>query len=68
MVTALAMITVGYQFGQSRRRQLLFNFVLAMAFSSVILLITDLDRSWEGAVKINQQPLYDLQEDLYKSF
>ena len=63
-VSGLAMIAVGYQFGQSRQRQLLFGFILAAAFSSVIGLIADLDRSAEGTIKVDQQPVKDLYEQL----
>lgn len=67
VVAALAMIAVGYQFGQSHQRQILVNIVLAMAFASVIVLIADLDRASEGTVQVNQQPLFELQQKLHAS-
>ena len=67
VVAILAMVTVGYQFGQAKQRQLLVNFILALTFSSVIMLIVDLDRALEGSVKVNQQMLFHLQEKLQAS-
>jgi hypothetical protein len=68
-VAALAMVVVGYQyqFGQSRLQRLTLSTLLALAFSAVILLIADLDRSGEGSVKVNQQPLFELQQKLRTS-
>jgi len=65
MVSALAMIAVGYQFAQSRHRHLLVSVMLALAFSSVLVLIADLDRASEGTVRLNQQPLLDLQRKIH---
>lgn len=64
VVSALAMLAVGYQTGQTRRPQHMVNIVLALAFSAVILLIADLDRAAEGTVQVNQQPLFDLQKKI----
>lgn len=60
----LGMVMVGYQFGQSKHRQVLVSLFLALAFSSVIALIVDLDRSSEGAITLNQQPLFDFQQKI----
>jgi hypothetical protein len=65
-VTVLAMIAVGYQFGLTGRRNLLIAAVLALAFSSVVLLIADLDRATEGALQVSQEPMLKLQEALQK--
>lgn len=64
LVALLAMTAVGYQFGQSGRRQIVAGIILALSFSSVLTLIADLDRAGEGTVRLNQQPLYHLQEQL----
>lgn len=64
IITFLAMVAVGYQFGQSSHHHALINLMLAIAFSSVIVLIADLDRESEGLIHVNQQPLYDLQQRL----
>lgn len=64
IITILSMVAVGYQFGQSSHHHVLINLMLAIAFSSVIVLIADLDRESEGLIHVNQQPLYDLQQRL----
>lgn len=66
-VAALAMVVVGYEFGQSRQRQLALSALLALAFSAVILLIADLDRAGAGSVQVSQQPVLDLQQKLHAS-
>jgi hypothetical protein len=38
--------------------------VLAVAFSAVMLLVTDLDRPQEGLLRVSQQPMLDLQQRL----
>lgn len=67
IVATLAMLTVGYQFGQSRRFPGIISIVLAMAFSSVLTLIADLDRSVTATVRVNQAPLIELQKRLVES-
>ena len=67
VVSVLAMIAVGYQFGFTSHRQYLLNLLLAMAFSSVIILIADFDRLREGAVQLNEQPIVELLEKLKKN-
>ena len=64
ILAVLAMIVVGYQFGQSKHRQMLVSVILALAFSSVIALIADLDRSSSGSITVNQQPLFEFQQKL----
>jgi len=64
LVSALAMIAVGFHFAQSRHRQILVSLILAIAFSSILVLIADLDRAAEGTVRVSQQPLIDLQRRL----
>lgn len=65
LVAAFAMTAVGYQFAQSGHRQILASILLAFSFSSVLVLIADLDRAGEGTVRVNQQPLIHLQEQLH---
>ncbi|MFZ1865424.1 MAG: hypothetical protein WAU39_14455 [Polyangiales bacterium] len=62
LVAGLAMIAVGFHFAQSRHRQILVSLILALAFSSILVLIADLDRAAEGTVRVSQQPLIDLQQ------
>jgi hypothetical protein len=61
---ALAMGSVGYQYGISGTRVVPIALVLAVAFSSVIYLIEDLDRVTEGLLKVSQQPMLELQQRL----
>ena len=63
-VTVLAMASVGYLAGIAGKRTHLVTGALVLAFSSVMLLIVDLDRPWEGLLKVNQQVLIDLQKKL----
>lgn len=63
-ITVLSMAAVGYQFGQKGRFNWAINLALAMSFSVVILLITDLDRVSSGWLRVSQQPMIELQADL----
>lgn len=67
LISALAMVAVGYQSGPVKRRQYPVNIVLALAFASVILLIADLDRESEGTILVSQQPILSLQQRLHAS-
>lgn len=66
-VTGLGMLILGYQFGRPHMRNIQVNVLLAIAFSFVIMLIADLDRAEEGTVRLNNQPLYELQQRLQVS-
>ena len=62
LVTMVAMGMVGYQFGLSGPGSWRLNLALALAFSAVLILNAGLDRVGEGAIRISQQPLTDLQQ------
>jgi hypothetical protein len=62
LMAALSMIIMGYQAGLTDRRSPVATITLAVAFSAVIILITDLDRPVMRFFKINQQLLIDLSE------
>jgi hypothetical protein len=62
-ITVLAMVSVGYQLGLSNSRSLLVPAILAVTFSSVVLLITDLDRATSGGLQVNQQPMLALEKE-----
>ncbi|HSE33867.1 MAG TPA: hypothetical protein VLA93_20010 [Pyrinomonadaceae bacterium] len=67
-VMILSMIEVGYLFGRSQNVNWLFLVALSLAFSAVMVLIADLDRSGAGttsAITVNQQPLIDMHRRLY---
>jgi len=55
---------VGYNAGLTRRRSPLTGVVLIVVLGAVITLVFDLDRGRDGFLKVNQQPLIDLQEQI----
>jgi hypothetical protein len=63
-ITILSMLTVGYQAGLSGKSISKVGFLLALIFATVILLIVDLDRIAEGSIRVNQQPMLDLQKKM----
>jgi hypothetical protein len=65
-VTALAMGITGYRAGIGKRRSLVANLILVLAFAAVIVLIADLDRPQEGFLKVSQQAMLDLQARLHR--
>jgi hypothetical protein len=67
ILTILSMLAVGYHFGMSGKAGRLLVIVLSLAFSVVILLTAELDRSGateDGLVRISPQPLIDLQQSI----
>lgn len=62
LMAVLSMIIMGYQAGLTDRRSPLATVTLAVAFSAVIILITDLDRPIMSFFDINNQLLIDLNE------
>ena len=55
---------VGYSVGLSLRRSPLSAVVLIIVLGAVITLVVDLDRPRDGFLKVNQQPLIDLQQQI----
>lgn len=64
VVAILAMAVVGFQFGLAGKRSVYATVALALVFSAVLLLIRDLDQPMSGWLKVNQQPMIDLQHKL----
>ena len=62
LMAILSMIIMGYQAGLTDRRSPVATVTLAIAFSAVIILITDLDRPVMSFFEINNQLLVDLNE------
>jgi hypothetical protein len=60
VVTVFTMISMGFEFGLTGIRSWAVTILLAIVFTTVLILITDLDRSWAGSVQVSQQPLFDL--------
>jgi hypothetical protein len=66
-ITVLVMVQVGYLAGRSKTTNWLAIVALSLAFSSVVVLIADLDRTGagaSGAIRLSQQPVIDLQKRL----
>jgi hypothetical protein len=66
-ITILATATVGYQIGLSGKKASKVGIVLALTFSAVVFLVADLDRSTEGNLRVNQKPMFELQQKLHTS-
>lgn len=66
-ITALAMLGIGFQFGANRAGSLHVGVTLALIFSTVILLISDLDRAREGFLVVDQRPMAELHQQLEQS-
>ena len=62
LMAVLAMIIMGYQAGLTGKRSPVATITLALAFSAVIILISDLDRPVMSFFEINNQLLLDLNE------
>jgi hypothetical protein len=60
VVTIFAMVTVGDGSGLTGRRHWTVMILLAVIFTTVIMLIADLDRPQAGFLRVSQQPLIDL--------
>jgi len=64
LMAVLSMIIMGYQAGLTERRSPVATLTLAIAFSSVIVLIADLDRPVMSFFKINDQLLVELYQQM----
>ncbi len=62
LLMALTMVGVGYFEGIAKSRRSYSSLVLAIAFSSIMTLIADLDRPTEGLLKISQRAMIDVQQ------
>jgi hypothetical protein len=60
VVTIIAMFSMGYEFGLTGVRSWWVTILLVVVFSTVIVLIADLDQPQAGRIQISQQPLIDL--------
>jgi hypothetical protein len=64
LIAMLAAELLGYGFGLVGKRHMVSTVLLAVSISGVLAVIVDLDRPWQGFIKISQQPMIDLQKDL----
>ncbi len=65
IITVFTMLILGYQFGISGKGSFKINLLLAVIFALVMFLIMALDRAELGIAKVNQKPMYTLQEQLH---
>jgi hypothetical protein len=63
-ITAVSSAGVGFQFGASGRHRTESAVALALVFAVVITLVADLDRGWEGLLRIDQVPMHELRESM----
>jgi len=68
LVACFTMLLVGFQFGISGKSSVLPTLVLAITFSSVMWLIFALDHPETGIIKLDQQPMIELQKEITRSF
>jgi hypothetical protein len=61
----ISMFEVGYLIMKSKKSNWIVILALAIAFSLVILMVITFDRS-DGKIKLNQQPMIELQKSLNK--
>jgi hypothetical protein len=64
IVATLSLGLVGYGAGMGKDRNLLPTVISVILIASVILLIMDLDRPRRGLIKVSQQSMVRLQENL----
>jgi hypothetical protein len=64
IVAFFCMLSLGYHFGISGKGNFKINFILAIIFAVVMLLILALDRPETGLAKLNQKPMLSLQKQL----
>jgi hypothetical protein len=63
-LTALGVLSVGYQTGIAGSKRSLSWLILAVSFAMLISLIASLDRPDNGLITVTQQPLIDLREEM----
>lgn len=64
VVTVFTMATVGFQFGLADRHNFLICAALAITYSAVILLTAHLDSVGKGSLRMNLQPMIELQKQM----
>jgi hypothetical protein len=60
----LGMASIGYHSGLSAARRSPAMLVLVFAFAGVLFLIVDLDRGYEGLLRVSQQATIDVQQSM----
>jgi len=67
LMSLLSMIIMGYQAGLTGTHSRLATWTLAVTFSAVMMLVTDLDRPKMSLFKMNQQLMVELQNRMNSS-
>ncbi len=67
VIAILSLAAVGYHGGVAGTNRSPVTISVAIAFSVVIMLITDLDRPGQGFINVSQQAMVDLQDWIIKS-
>ena len=65
IISFLSMFALGYQFGISGKGSFRINMLLAIIFGVVMFLILALDRPEKGLARVNQKPMFTLQNQLH---
>jgi CDP-diglyceride synthetase len=65
VILFFSMFLLGYQFGISGKGSFRINALMAIVFAVVLVLITALDRPELGLARINQKPLFTLQNQFH---
>jgi len=60
IIATLGLFLLGFQSGINGKRGLIVRIILILIFSTIMILIIDLDRSWGGLLRVSQQPMIDL--------
>ncbi len=64
VVALLASVLVGYSLGLAGRRNFTYLFMLAVCLTVVMIVIVDLDDPRRGFIRVNLQPLLDVQQQM----
>jgi len=64
LLLILAMVMLGYQSGLAKSRRSLAVLALVIGFSSVLYLITDLDRPGQGLLQTSQEAMTDVRRSM----
>jgi hypothetical protein len=64
LLVALSVLVVGYESGLGRKPSVVLFVVLVLTFSTVIMLIADLDEPNAGLLQVIQQPLDDVHRTM----
>jgi hypothetical protein len=64
LLAILAMAVMGYHEGLTSSRHSLAVIALVLAFSTVLILIQDLDRPGQGLLRVSQQSMLDLRKSV----